>query len=140
MTRICTTLKLTLTWQQCTHTVDNVPGLQKAREEITVTCLPDAHGRVATHSISIRSILQDVEFNGAKIFQCVLRADGNKRYQVYYKGTCPLTCAYVHEYLKCPAAQVYFYLIKRGVPKDEADRVVKKCFNHVQVLKVKNAQ
>jgi hypothetical protein len=94
------------------------------------------HTRVATHSISIRSILQDAKFNGVKIFQCVLWADGNKQYQVYYKGTCPLTCDYVLEYLKCPAAQVYFYLIKQGVPKDEADWVIKKCFNHVQVLKV----
>jgi len=117
-----------------------VPGLLKARENIKVTCLPDAKGVVRTHTVSIRSILLDVDFNGQKVFKCVLRSDGNKRYQVYYKGTCPLTCMFVREYLKCPAAQIYYYLIKRGVTKDEADRVVMKCFNHAQVAQVKMAE
>ena len=83
-----------------------VPGLLKAREDIKVTCLRDTKG-------GIRSILMDIVFNGQKVFECILWADGNKRYQVYYKGTCPLTCAYIREFLKCPAAQIYYYLIKQ---------------------------
>jgi hypothetical protein len=117
-----------------------VPGLLRAREEFTVTCLPDANGKVATHKLSIRSILQDVELGGKKVFQCVLRSDGNRRYQVYFKAKCPVTSAFVKEYLRCPAAQIYYYLLKRGVKRTDADRVVKKSFSHDQLALVKTAK
>lgn len=117
-----------------------VPGLLKAREDFTVTCLPDATGNVVAHTISIRSILQDVELGGKKVFQCVLRSDGNRRYQVYYKAKCPITSAFVKEYLRCPAAQVYYYLLKRGVKRSDADKVVRKSFSHDQLTLVKAAK
>jgi hypothetical protein len=117
-----------------------VPGLLQAREEFKVTCLPDASGVVTTHTVSIRSILQDVELGGKKVFQCVLRSDGNRRYQVYYKAKCPITEAFVKEYLRCAAAQVYYYLLKRGVKRTEADRVVKRSFSHDQLALVKSAK
>ena len=117
-----------------------VPGLLRARDDFKVTCLPDAVGNVATHTVSIRSILQDVELGGKKVFQCVLRSDGNRRYQVYYKANCPITSAYVKEYMRCAAAQVYYYLLKRGVKMAEADNVVRKSFAHDQLALVKSAK
>ena len=117
-----------------------VPGLLRAREEFKVTCLPDAMGKVATHTISVRSILMDVELGGMKAFQCVLRSDGNRRYQVYYKAKCPITLAFVKEYLRCPAAQVFYYLLKRGVKRTDVDRVVRKAFSHDQLALVKTAK
>ena len=117
-----------------------VPGLLRARDDVKVTCLPDASGQVATHTISIRSILMDVELGGKKVFQCVLRSDGNRRYQVYYKASCPITSIFVKEYLRCPAAQVYYYLLKRGVRRTDADTVVKKAFSHDQLTLVKTAK
>ena len=116
-----------------------VPGLLRAREKITVECLPDAKGRIKSHTLSAKDLLQEIEFNGKKVFQCVLRSDGNRRYQVYYKGKDPLTCAFVREFLKCPAAQAYFFLLKRGVKKNEADKFVRKCFDHTQLSKIKHA-
>ena len=74
------------------------------------------------------------------MFQCVLRSDGNRRYQVYFKAKCPITSAFVKEYLRCPAAQVYYYLLKRGVKRSDADRVVKKSFSHDQLALVKTAK
>ena len=117
-----------------------VPGLLRAREDFTVTCLPDASGKVATHTISIRSILQDIELGGRKVFQCVLRSDGNRRYQVYYKAKCPITSAFVNEYMRCPAAQVYYYLLKRGVKRTDAEKVVRKSFSHDQLTLVQAAK
>ena len=117
-----------------------VPGLLQARVDFTVQCLPDAQGKTATHTVSIRSILQDVELSGKKVFQCVLRSDGNRRYQVYYKAKCPLTLAFVRQYMQCPAAQIYYYLLKRGVKRAEADRVVRKSFSHTQVAQVQPAK
>ena len=117
-----------------------VPGLLRARDDITVTCLPDANGKIATHTISIRSILQDVELGGKKVFQCVLRSDGNRRYQVYYKAKCPITLAFVKEYMRCPAAQIYYYLLKRGVKRTDADKVVRKAFSHDQLALVQSAK
>ena len=117
-----------------------VPGLLRAREDFKVTCLPDATGTVVTHTISIRSILQDVELGGKKVFQCVLRSDGNRRYQVYYKAKCPITSTFVKEYLRCPAAQVYYYLLKRGVKRSDADKVVRKSFSHDQLTLVEAAK
>jgi len=55
------------------------------------------------------------------------------RYQVYYKAKCPITATFVTEYLRCPAAQIYYYLLKRGVRRADADRVVKKSFSHDQL-------
>ena len=117
-----------------------VPGLLRARDDISVTCLPDASGKVATHTVSICSILQDVELGGVKVFQCMLRSDGNRRYQVCYKANCPITLAYVKEYMRCPAAQVYYYLLKRGVKRSDADKVVRKAFSHDQLSMVKAAK
>ena len=117
-----------------------VPGLLRARDDFAVTCLPEASGQVVTHKVSIRSILQDVELGGKKVFQCVLRSDGNRRYQVYYKAKCPITATFVKEYLRCPAAQVYYYLLKRGVRRADVDRVVQKSFSHDQLALVKAAK
>ena len=117
-----------------------VPGLLRARDDVKVTCLPDASGKVATHTISIRSILMDVELGGKQVFACVLRSDGNRRYQVYYKANCPITAVFVKEYLRCPAAQIYYYLLKRGVRRVDADTVVKKSFSHDQLTLVKTAK
>ena len=117
-----------------------VPGLLRAREDFEVTCLPDASGNVATHTISIRSILQDVELGGTKVFQCVLWSDGNCRYQVYYKAKCPITLAFVKEYMRCPAAQIYYYLLKRGVKRTDVEKVVRKAFSHDQLALVKMAK
>jgi hypothetical protein len=86
----------------------------------------------------IRDILQDVEFGGKKVFMCVLWSDGNGHYQVYYKGHCKATGAFVRAYMRCPAAQVVCYLTKRGVTKDEASTFVKQCFDHAQLEKVNN--
>lgn len=119
--------------------VSYVPGLLRAREKITVTCLPDAKGKIKQHTLSVKDIFQEVEFNGKKVFQCVLRSDGNRRYQVYYKGKDPATCAFVREFLKCPAAQAYFFLLKRGVKKGDADAFIRKCFDHTQLSKIKHA-
>ena len=117
-----------------------VPGLLKVRNYFSVTFLPDATGAVYSHNVCVRDILQDVEFGGKKVFQCVLRADGNQRYQVYFKARCSSTCAFVREYLKCPAAQVYFYLIKRGAVKAEAIAFTRRCFDHTQLQKVNKAK
>jgi hypothetical protein len=125
---------------QFSYAKSYVPGLLQARVDFKVQCLPDALGNIATHTVSIRSILQDVEFAGKKVFQCVLRSDGNRRYQVYYKAKCPLTLAFVRQYMQCPAAQIYYYLLKRGVKRTEADRVVRKSFAHTQVAQVHPAK
>lgn len=117
-----------------------VQGLLKARSYFQVEKLPDAEGVIVNHSICVRDILQDIEFGGKKVFQCVLRSDGNSRYQVYFKARCPATCAYVREFLKCPAAQITCYLTKRGVTKKSATAFAKKCFDHNQLLKVVNAK
>ena len=116
-----------------------VPGLLRAREKIKVACLPDVNGRIKYHTLSVKDLLQEVEFNGKKVFQCVLRSDGNRCYQVYYKGKDHATCAFVGAFLKCPAAQAYFFLLKRGVKKSEADAFVRKCFDHAQLSKIKHA-
>ena len=125
---------------QFSYAKSYVPGLLQARVDFKVQCLPDAQGKIVTHTVSIRSILQDVEFAGKKVFQCVLRSDGNRRYQVYYKAKCPLTLAFVRQYMQCPAAQIYYYLLKRGVKRTEADRVVRKSFSHTQVAQVQPAK
>jgi len=60
------------------YTKSYIPGLLKAHEEFTVECLPNADGKVAKHTISICLIVQDVKLGGLKVFQCVLRSDGNR--------------------------------------------------------------
>jgi len=59
---------------------------------------------------------------------------------VYYKAKCPITLAFVKAYMRCPAAQVYYYLLKRGVKRADVDRVVRKSFSHDQVELVKPSQ
>jgi hypothetical protein len=117
-----------------------VPGLLKARSYFQVEKLPAADGTIKVHMMCVRDILQDIEFGGKKVFQCVLRSDGNSRYQVYFKARCPATCSFVREFLKCPAAQITCYLTKRGVNKKSASDFAKKCFDHSQLLKVVHAK
>ena len=117
-----------------------VPGLLKAWSYFQVEKLPTADGTITSHSICVRDILQDIEFGGKKVFQCVLQSDGNSRYQVYYKARCAATCSFVREFLKCPAAQITCCLMKRGVNKKSATNFAKKCFDHNQLLKVANAK
>ncbi len=117
-----------------------VPGLLKARSYFPVEKLPDANRIIKSHMMCVRDIVQDIEFGGKKVFQCVLRSDGNSRYQVYFKARCPATCSFVREFLKCPAAQITCYLTKRGVTTKTASDFAKKCFDHNQLLKVVQAK
>ena len=36
---------------------------------------------------------------------------------------------YISEWLRCPAAQVYYHLLKRGFVKEDMFRLIKKCFD-----------
>ena len=58
---------------QFSYAKSYVPGLLQARVDFKVQCLPDAQGKIVTHTVSIRSILQDVEFAGKKVFQSLLQ-------------------------------------------------------------------
>jgi hypothetical protein len=59
---------------------------------------------------------------------------------VYYKAKCPITLAFAKEYMRCPAAQVYFYLLKREVKRTDVEKLVKKAFSHDQLAMIKTAK
>ena len=112
---------------------DTFSGVKDDRFEMALARLPDAKGPRAPSKLSLRTILRKMRFMDKPLFLCLIRTDKKQGFDVFYDGNCPIVCSYVHEFLKCPAAQIMFWLLHRGFKKPDVETFLNKVFSRQQL-------
>ena len=91
--------------------------------EKTISELSDAKSTQKLIQINIPHILCKMLFMDKLLWLCLVKTD-TLCFQVIYEGACPLTSKNIHEFLKCPAAQVMYLLLKQGFMKVEIEAFI----------------
>ncbi len=108
-------------------------GIKDNRIERLISRLPDLSGPREPAMISLRHVLRRMCFKNAPIWVCLIRTDKKQGWDICYDGLCPITSSYVLEFLKCPATQIMYWLLKRGFDKDQVEEFIKDSFNLEQL-------
>jgi hypothetical protein len=114
-------------------------GIKDDRYEMSLRRLPDAKGPRGPMTISLQYILRKMRFMERPLWLCLIRMDKRQGFNVYFNGLCPITTQYVQEFLKCPAAQVMFWLWKQGFVKSDIESFLKHTFSNSQLSLVPKA-
>ena len=113
---------------------ETLSGVKDDRVEMSIRRLPDARGNREPMSISLWYVLRKMRFMDQPWWLCLVRTDKRQGFDVYFNGLCPITTNYVHEFLKCPAAQIMFWLLKRGFVKADVEAFLSRTFSIAQLM------
>jgi hypothetical protein len=80
-------------------------------------------------------ILRMMETADKKVWLCVTR-ESNGIHTGYFSSVVEEIKAYVAAFIRCPAAQVYYWLKRKGCIGDDVNRLIRKCFTVEQQQKV----
>ena len=108
-------------------------GIKDDRVEMMIERGPDLKGSRPPVQITLRNVLRRMQFKGYPLWVCLIRTDKKQGFDIVYDGQCPITTSYVSEFLKCPAAQVMFWLLKRGFDKEQVEAFLMATFNLEQL-------
>lgn len=108
-------------------------GIKDDRVEMMIERGPDLKGSRPPVQITLRNVLRRMQFKGYPLWVCLIRTDKKQGFDIVYDGQCPITTSYVSEFLKCPAAQVMFWLLKRGFDKEQVEAFLTATFNLEQL-------
>jgi hypothetical protein len=75
-----------------------------------------------------------MKFMDKPLWLCLICTDKRQGFHVFFDGTCPVTVSYVHEFLKCPAAQIIYWLLKCGFVKADVEAFLTRSFSNAQLL------
>ena len=109
-----------------------IGGLRAAREDMELRRLPAADNSARPPAtVSVKKVMQEMTLKTERLWICVGKTNQG-RFTGYFPGGDGMTKAYVAEWLKCPGAQIYWYLIKRGFVKEDVVKFIKRCFDVTQ--------
>jgi len=87
-------------------------GIKDDRVESVILRKPDLSGPHDPMTISLRHVLRRMTFKCSPLWVCLVRIDKKQGFDIFFDGLCPITASYVQEFLKCPAAQIMWWLLK----------------------------
>ena len=109
-----------------------IGGLRAAREDMELRRLPAADNSARPPAtVSVKKVMQEMKLKTERLWICVGKTNQG-RFTGYFPGGDGMTKAYVAEWLKCPGAQIYWHLIKRGFVKADVAKFIKRCFDVTQ--------
>jgi hypothetical protein len=113
-----------------------IPGIVTATRKFVLCLTPDENGqpREPTEK-SLMDILRMMEIADKKVWICVTR-ESNGIHTGYFSSVVEEIKAYVAAFIRCPAAQVYYWLKRKGCIGDDVNRLIRKCFTVEQQQKV----
>ena len=90
--------------------------------------MPDAEGtpREPTQT-SLREVFRLMEVKGRKVWICLAKGSSRK-YTGYFSSIVEAINAHVRNFVACPGAQVYWWLIRRGCLAEDVHWMVRHCF------------
>ncbi len=113
-----------------------IPGIVTATRKFVLRLTPEENGkpREPTEK-SLMDILQMMETADKKVWICVTR-ESNGIHTGYFSSVVEEIKAYVAAFIRCPTAQVYYWLKRKGCIGDDVNRLIHKCFTMEQQQKV----
>lgn len=113
-----------------------IPGIVTATRKFMLRLTPDENGqpREPTEK-SLMDILRMMEIADKKVWLCVNR-ESNGIHTGYFSSVVEEIKAYVAAFIRCPAAQVYYWLKRKGCIGDDVNRLIRKSFTVEQQQKV----
>jgi hypothetical protein len=84
-------------------------------------------------------ILRLMKIEGKKVWLCV-NLESNGIYTGYFSSVVEEIKAYVPAFIRCPAAQVYYWVKRKGCLGKDVNRLIRKCFTVEQQQKVTNSK
>lgn len=113
-----------------------LPGIVTATRKFTLRLTPDENGqpREPTEK-SLMDILRMMEITDKKVWLCVSR-ESNGIFTGYFSSVVEEIKTYVAAFVRCPAAQVYYWLKRRGCIGDDINHLIRKCFTVEQQQRV----
>ena len=84
---------------------------------------------------SLMDILQLMEVAEKKVWLCVTR-ESNGIHTGYFSSVVEEIKAHVAAFIRCPTAQVYYWLKRKGCIGEDVDRLIRMCFRVEQQQKV----
>jgi len=113
-----------------------IPGIVTATRKFVLRLTPDENGqpREPTEK-SLMDRLRMMEIADKKVWICVTR-ESNGIHTGYFSSVVEEIKAYVAAFIRCPAAQVYYWLKRKGCIGNDANRLICKCFTVEQQQKV----
>ena len=107
----------------------SIPGLLRGQKEYRLRRVPLPDGSPQESlNLSVIDVMLDMKFGGASVWHTIQRSKSSRAVG-YFSGTLDFMKAYVPEWCKCPAAQVYFYLVRRGCFTADVSKMIKGSFD-----------
>ncbi len=85
-------------------------------------------------------ILRLMELEGKKVWLCVNLEKSNGIYTGYFSSMVEEIKAYDAAFIRCPAAQVYYWLKRKGCLGEDVNQLIRECFTVEQQQKVTNSK
>ena len=110
-----------------------IPGLRNVNQVHHLKQV-DKKGKVRVVKKSMASILDYLRWDDERVFQSSwVMEDGTMI--VLFSNVIKDTKAYVTNWMMCPAANIHWFLGKRGCDEEDAIKVLEKCFSPNEVTK-----
>jgi hypothetical protein len=105
-----------------------IPGIVTATRKFTLRLTPDENGqpREPTKK-SLMNILRLMEIAGKKVWLCVT-GESNGIHTGYFSSVVEEIKSHVAAFVRCPAAQVYYWLKRKGCIGEDVNCLIQKCF------------
>ncbi len=114
-----------------------ISGTVTATRKFTLCLTPGKHGQPwAPTEKTLMEILRLMEIEGKKVWLCVNLKKSNGIHTGYFLSVVDEIKTYVAAFIRCPAAQVYYWLKSKGCYDIDINRLICKCFTVDQQQKV----
>ena len=116
--------------------VATIPGIVTATRKFTLWLTPDKNGQPREpNKKSLMDILRLMEIADKKVWLCVTR-ESNGIHTGYFSSMVEEIKSHVAAFVRCLAAQVYYWLKRKGCIGEDVNRLIQKCFTVEQQQKV----
>jgi len=113
-----------------------IPGIVIATRKFILRLTPDENGQPHEPTeMSLMDILRMMEIADKKVWLCVTH-ESNGIHTGYFSSVVEEIKAYVAAFIRCPVAQVYYWLKRKGCIGDDVNSLIRKCFTVEQQQKV----
>jgi hypothetical protein len=113
-----------------------VPGLRNVDEIYRIKKLKK-DGTSVILKKSMAGILQYLKWEEEKVFQSVWTMEDGTA-MVFFSNVIRDIQSYVMNWTMCPAANIYWFLVKKGCNEEDVRNMLEGCFSPEELIKIKN--
>jgi len=120
-------LSLAHTYVPGLRNVDKIYRIKKLKKDRTFVMLKK----------SMAGILHYLKWEEEKVFQSVWTMEDGTA-MVFFSNVIRDIQSYVMNWTMCPAANIYWFLVKKGCDDEDAQKMLKECFSPDELVKIEN--